>query len=140
MGERILMEIDGSHNPVDLYTDQAPVACRALLDRLPLEDEILHARLSGPLCLLRRINLADAPLENPVAFLNPGDIAYHPTHFDVSIAYGPTQFRELAGTVYVSLLGRVVGDLSSLIATGQSLPRTGTRAISLRGIGSPVTA
>jgi len=140
MGELILMEIDGRQFSVDLYTDQAPVTCRALLDRLPLEDKILHARLSGPLCLLRRINLDDAPLENPVAFLNTGDITYHPTHFDASIAYGPTQFRELAGTVYVSLLGRVVGDLSSLISTGQSLPRTGTRPISLRGIGPPVTA
>ena len=134
MGEMIRMKIDGSRFSVDLDTDRAPAAGRAIREQMPIDGEIIHARLSGPLCLLRRINLADAPLENPAAFLDPGDIVYHPTHFDLGIVYGPTQFRELAGTVYVSLLGRIVGNLSPLIATGRLLSRTGARPISLRAV------
>jgi hypothetical protein len=131
MGKTILMKIDGNDFSVDLFTDQAPIACQAILQRLPLAGEVINARLSGPLCLLRKVNLDDAPMENPVAFLNPGDIAYHPAHYDISIAYGATQFRELAGTVYVSLLGRIVGDVSPLMVTGQSLLETGARPILL---------
>ena len=131
MADVIELKIDGRRFSVVLETDRAPAACRAMGEQLPLEGEIIHARLSGPLCLLRRTNLADAPLENPVAFLDPGDIVYHPNHYDIGIAYGPTQFRELAGSVYVSLLGRIVGDLAPLIATGRSLLQTGARPISL---------
>jgi len=132
MAETIVLELDGSPFPVELFSDRAPASCRAILSQVPLADQIIHARLSGPLCLLRRVNLADAPLENPVSFFDPGDIVYHPAHFDIGIAYGPTQFRELAGTVYVSLVGRIGGDLSPLIATGRSLLRTGARPIFLR--------
>jgi hypothetical protein len=85
MGEELEMEIDGCRFSVDLYVDRAPAACAAMREKMPLGGEIIHARLSGPLGLLRRINLADAPLENPVAFLDPGDIVYHSAHFDVGI-------------------------------------------------------
>ena len=115
-----------------MFDEQAPMACAAVRTRLPLRGEIVHAMWSGPLCLLNEQNLDDVPLENPTTFLAAGDVIYHPVHHEIGFAYAPTQFREPIGSVYVSFIGRIAGDLSGLAEIGLNLQRTGAVAIVLR--------
>ena len=123
----ITMEIGGLRFATTL-SGAAGRTAAALLARLPVEDRIVHGRWSGPLCLLRRINLG-VPLEHPVMMLSAGDIVYHPAHFDIAIVYGTTQFIEMTGPVAVTHLGRLSGDLAALAGLGESVQARGATTI-----------
>ena len=128
----IVLEFEGLVLGLALFDERAPTACAAVKNKLPLCGEIVHAMWSGPLCLLNEQNLDDAPLENPTTFLAPGDVIYHPIHHEIGLAYAPTQFREPIGSVYVSFIGRITGDLTGLVEIGRNLQRTGAVPVVLR--------
>ncbi len=123
----VSVRIGGARFDVE-FDRRAMRTAAALVQRLPIEDTIIHARWSGPIYLLRKTDLG-VPLENPTAFVEAGDIVYHPTHFDVGVAYGATQFIEMTGPVNVTRLGRLVGDLQRLAALGESLPAHGAMPV-----------
>ena len=54
-----------------------------------------------------------------------GDITYHAGHQNIGISYNSTQWREAVGSVYVTRLGRIEGDLAPLVEIGKTLQRTG---------------
>ena len=56
-----------------------------------------------------------------------GDITYHAGHQNIGISYNSTQWREAVGSVYVTRLGRIEGDLAPLVEIGKTLQRTGAR-------------
>ena len=132
-GTEVFAELDGQRFPVELFAQAAPKICQALLARLPVNGWLEHARWSGPMCIWNDIDLdqGGVPIENPVAFVAPGDIVYHQEHKDIGIAFGVTQFREQTGAVYVSHIGRFTGDLARLIALGENLQKSGEKGILL---------
>jgi hypothetical protein len=114
-----------------LFDEAAPRACAALRKRLPLRGEIVHAMWSGPLCLVNGVSLDGAPLENATSLLSLGDVVYHPVHHEIGFAYAATQFREPVGSTYVTMLGRLDGDLAALVEVGSNLQRSGARPVVL---------
>jgi len=128
----LTLELDSHPMHLVLFDDAAPRTCEVLRQRLPLQGDIVHAMWSGPLCLLNEQYLDESPLENPVTFLAPGDVIYHPVHHEIGFTYGTTQFREPIGSVYVTLIGRIDDDLSTLERVGKNLQTTGAQPIVLR--------
>jgi hypothetical protein len=129
---RLEMTLDGLVLIAELFEEAAPRSTQALLRQLPMEGQAVHAMWSGPLYIVEEVSLNDAPLENPVTFLSVGDLVYHPRHKEIAIAYGPTQFREPSGSVYVTYLGRVTGDLERLAEIGRRLQYTGAKRLVLK--------
>lgn len=128
-GQKVTVEIDGIRLTLALAADAAPATTSALMAMLPLRSELIHAMWSGPVCLTTGVRLGDLPLENAVSFLGLGDVVYHPTHHEIGFAYDATQFREPIGSVYVTAIGRLEGDLAALANFGRRLQRTGARPI-----------
>lgn len=129
--QRISLEVGGQRLRLELFDAAAPLACAALRKRLPLRGDIVHAMWSGPVCLINDVTLDDAPLENPVSLLAVGDVIYHPLHHEIGFAYATAQFREPSGPSYVTMLGRLVGNIEPLIAAGRNLQRSGARPVVL---------
>jgi hypothetical protein len=125
---RVSLAIDGIGLDLVLKVEPESATATALRAALPLAGEVIHAMWSGPVCLFG-FDLGPLPLENPISFLAPGDVVYHPTHHEIGFAYAPTQFREPIGSVYVTSLGRLEGDLDALARLGRRLQRIGARPI-----------
>ena len=130
--QTITLLIDGESFIVILDEKEAPLAAKAFFRQLPLEGTIVHAMWSGPVFLMGGVNLDDAPRENDTTFLNLGDISYHSGHHEIGISYDTTQWREPVGSVYVTQLGRIEGDLAPLVKIGKSLQRRGALKIVFR--------
>jgi hypothetical protein len=128
----LMLEIDGESFSVVLDEEKAPIAAKAFVRQISIERMAVHSMWSGPVLLMGGINLDNAPLENDVAFLTLGDIAYHPSHQEIGIPYATTQWREPVGSVYVTRLGRIEGDLTPLFNIGRSVQKTGARKIVFR--------
>jgi len=104
-------------------------ATRMLLDRLPFEGEAVHAMWSGPLILCHVDDAHELEVENATTFLAVGDVVYHPSHFEIGIAYETTQFREPIGPVYVSKIGTIRDGLAGIVDIGRHLQRTGAKRL-----------
>ena len=128
----IALDFEGLTFQIQLNEGDAPLATQAFRHHLPIEGVIVHSMWSGPMGLMGSLNLNDAPLENPSAFLSLGDIAYHPDHHEIGIPYGATQWREPVGSVYVARIGRIEGDLGQLVELGRALQRTGAKKVAFR--------
>lgn len=132
MADEIAVELAGHRFAATLFANLAPLACQALVARLPLEGPAIHAMWSGPLYLLNGVDLGDLPVENATTYLGPGDLVYHPRHKEIGVAYEPTQFKEPVGPVYVTLLGQLAGDLGALVEVGRRLQYTGAQRLVVR--------
>ena len=130
--QTVTLEIDGKCFNVVLDEKGAPLAAKAFVEQLPIEGMAVHSMWSGPVFLMGGVNLEEAPLENDAAFLSLGDIAYHPSHHEIGIPYSTTQWREPVGSVYVTRLGRIEGDLAPLVEIGRSLQRKGACKVIFR--------
>lgn len=105
--------------PVELFDNLAPATCAVIRASLPLRHTLINARWSGPMGIIRKLPFPELPLENPLGFVQCGDLIYHSPHRDAGLVYGVTQFREQTGSVYVTGFGRVLERLDELNALGR---------------------
>lgn len=128
---RIDVVLEDLQFEADLFVDEAPETCRALLAALPIESRVIHAMWSGHLIIATPIDLRLSKVENEVSIPVPGDLLYHQRHKEIAIAYGEAQFREPVGPVYVTRFGRLRGDLRALAQLASKVQFEGAKTFRL---------
>lgn len=146
---RIEIEIGGIwvENPVayipgviasaTLLGELAPRTCQALWDILPIETRTIHTyragqnwRTEGNYQLVPR----DAPVENPVVSVEPGDIYYMNNHalglLKIFICYGLPSGQ--TPTYPFSLIAKVDENLEGLIAASRRILYEGPKPVAIR--------
>ncbi len=118
-----------------LYTDNAPVTCKAFYELLPFSRHFFHARVSG-----QEIWIDDAPplhimQENASVFTTPGEVVYGPslpsrvkTANCMGIYYG-----EGRGLDAANIFAKVYEEDMSLLKTlGESVWKEGKQMLTFR--------
>jgi hypothetical protein len=118
-----------------LFLDRAPKTCEAILEALPHEAEVLHARWAGreiffPLTLPGR-----PPMEHQTNRVSAGDVIYfreweglyEPTGFEtMGLFYAAEIVRDWRGDARANHVGRVLAeDLPTLETIGLRVWRSG---------------
>jgi hypothetical protein len=144
---RVEIELDGVMVSAVLYDDKAPVTVEKLWECLPFEDKVTHAKWSGQMFHTNTalpINLDPQQvqqwpfgLENPVGFQAPGDIVYLPAIKELAVAYGEAQFSWVLGSIMVTGIGRIEGDLAAFAKKADRLQWEGAKRFVIRRLESP---
>lgn len=141
----------GIEATVELRADEAPAACAALWDRLPMETDTYHSKWGGQQVFLVLPPFRGLRSESPTAACARGDVLlYHrdatdrtaPRHLraagladytELAICYG-LNVRAFgpAGAAPVTRIGRVIAGLDALAATVREMRRAGFEPMSIR--------
>ncbi|MDR7481275.1 MAG: DUF3830 family protein [Armatimonadota bacterium] len=134
---RIEVVLDDVTATAELLERDAPRTVERLWQLLPIHDRTIHVRWSGAAWRTEKnYPLQIGELENPVTWLEPGDIAYYddPRYglYKVAVCYGRSQWRDEKGELYVTRLGRIVDNLQPFIARCEQILYQGPKAVIIR--------
>lgn len=105
--KKIEVMIDNEKLIVELYMDKAPTICNMILDNLPMEGTIQHAKLNGQLFFATLPLSCDFENKVPGGSLNTGDIAFYNPRNQLCFLYGIGTDEPLP----ISHIGRIVEGL-----------------------------
>lgn len=127
---RIEVKVDDTIAVVSLRVDRAPNATQLLLDALPLEGTLRHARWSGN-CAKAQFDglLKELHVEDQVSFCYPNSLVYRPDLGELTWAYGQAQIRDWRGTHWATYLGDVVENREALSRKLQDTRDIGTKTV-----------
>jgi len=147
MRKKIEIEIDGEVLIATLLEEEAPETCKAILDVLPVEHEVVQARWSGGAMYINVPNLLPKKLdvENGTIYGSQGDVliidfrrpGYKYTGGDSQeffIVYDSkgAQFRYFDGPEICNLFAKITNNLDSLQKVGETVWKTGVKKAIIR--------
>ncbi|MDP2388538.1 MAG: DUF3830 family protein [Bacteroidota bacterium] len=120
-----------------LYTEEAPVTCKAFLKLLPFTRTFMHARVSGQEIWIDNAPPLDVIQENASVFTEPGEVVFGPlkpsrakTSNCMGIYYG-----EGKGLDCCNIFAKVVDeDMHLLKSLGEKIWKHGIREVSFQAI------
>jgi hypothetical protein len=112
---QIRIDVDDRYCTIDLLTAEAPETVKGLLEMLPLDTVITHAKFAGEEMILMLPRLLER--ENMVSSVARGDVCYYPDRQTICIFYGDIVPFGAAG-----LFGRVSKD-DGLLKSGGDIWR-----------------
>jgi hypothetical protein len=114
-----------------LLEDRAPKTCRAIVNALPVESEILHAMWAGEEIFFKAFP-AQFEYEQPTKIVQPGDLAMVPRSSSFCIFYGRSIPRGAVDQdIDVTIFGRV-DDVKAMAEIGARIRRHGVERIGVR--------
>ncbi len=133
---RIELEIAGIRAVADLLDDQAPRTCQAIYELLPIHDRTIHVRWSGSAWRTEKnYPLQLGEIENKVTRLDVGDLIYYDDAryglFKIAFAYGPCQWRDDAGELWVARFARVVENQDAFVQVCQRILFEGPQVVTI---------
>lgn len=133
----IELELEGIVAPAILFDDKAPKTCAAVWALLPIEDRTIQVRWSGAAWRTEKnYPLQIGEVENPVTVLQAGDLIYYddPRYdlYKIGLAYGRAAWRDFAGDLTVAHIGRITGQLESLVKLCDRIIFDGPKAVRIR--------
>ena len=111
---------------------KAPATLAWLLERLPFEGVVLHARWSGEAAWTKLGERPDLPFENATAYPAPGQLLLYPggtSEPEILLPYGPCAFACRAGALAGNHFASIEGGLTELRAIGEALLLTGAQPL-----------
>jgi hypothetical protein len=99
----IRIDAGGRYCTIDLLAAEAPETVKGLLEVLPLDTVITHAKFAGEELILMLPRLFER--ENMVSSVSPGDVCYYPDRQTICIFYGG-----IVPFGYAGRFGRVSAD------------------------------
>lgn len=146
MGTRLVFTFvdEGVSAIAELFEDQAPKSCAAVLSCLPQSGESHHATYSGSEAVLILDRDLGVGLENATSKVIPGDLAY--TRFEGGKMWGfPESFSEICwfydrdavpsmpdGPVPVNIIGTFVEGFPEFAAVCRRMRRDGVKRLEVR--------
>ena len=129
---KIVMEFEkGGSVSATLFEDRAPGTCRAVLDALPVEAEVVHAMWAGEEVFFGGFP-AKFEYERPTKDVKPGDLAMVPRSSSFCIFYGRAIPRGAVDReIDVTVFGRV-DDVAAMAEIGKRVRRRGVEKITIR--------
>ena len=135
---------EGVSAVAELFEDQAPKSCAAVLAALPQNNEAHHATYSGSEIAFILDRDLGVGKENATSKVIPGDLAY--TRFEGGEMWGfPNSFSELAwfydrdavpsmpdGPVPINIIGRFVENFDAFAAVCRRMRREGVKRVEVR--------
>lgn len=131
MSGKIVLEFErGGRITCTLFEKDAPKTCAAILEALPVENEVLHAQWAGPEIFFDGFPAKSAVgLENPTMRTTPGDIAYNAPYKSFCIFYGEAIPRSAVDKdIEVNLFARA-DQVEELAAIGKRVRRQGVEKV-----------
>ncbi len=112
--KKVEIMIDNERIVVELYVDKAPLICNLILDNLPVEGTVQHAKLNGQLFFATLP--FTTPFENkcPGGALKHGDVAFYNPRNQLCFLYGVGTDEPLP----ISHIGRIVEGLDRVEIIG----------------------
>ena len=114
-----------------LEEEAAPKTCKAFLDRLPFESQVVHVRWSGEGVW---IPLGDydfgVTYENHTSFPAPGQFILYPggiSETEILLAYGGVRFASKVGQLAGNHFITITDDLDKLAEMGRSVLWSGAQ-------------
>ncbi len=137
---RIEIELDGVVAVARLLEDQAPRACQALWDYLPIHDRTIHVGWSGSAWRTEKnyqVYPQNDPRENLVTELKAGDIIYHANfaipNLKFGFAYGLAKWLAPYGELLpVDLIGKIEENLDPFVAVCEKILFEGPKNVVIR--------
>lgn len=132
----LLIEIGGEEFLAALHDDIAGRTCNAILDNLPIEGKVVHAKWSGEAVWL---SLANSPItldfENQTSYPSKGELLFYPgfiSEKELFIPYGPSSFASRSGALAGNHFATIREGLDRLAKVGNSVLWEGAKDISIR--------
>ncbi len=137
---RIEIVLDDVTATVELFEREAPKTVERLWQLLPIQDRTIHVRWSGAAWRTEHnYPLQIGELENPVTWLEPGDLIYYDDpHYDLykfAVCYGKSQWRDDKGELYVTRIGRIIDNLPPFVARCERILYEGPKVVVMRRVG-----
>jgi|SRR5579884_1389015 len=121
-----------------LHPQQAPRTCAAILARLPLQHQLVHARWSGEAMWMpfgdERL---DVPWEDPTSYPSPGQLLLFPggiSEMEILLPYGPTRFASKAGQLAGNHFATIVEAGAALAAVGRRVLYEGAQMVRIEAV------
>lgn len=136
--QQIDITLDDTEVTARLLDEVAPATCQRLLEALPYEDRFTHTIWSGLMIHSNDhpeldLDVSRYPLvENPVRFLESGDVVVWPHNGTLAIAYGSSEFRWLTGPQVVTKVATIEGDIEPLIEKAARMMWEGAAETTIR--------
>jgi len=128
----IIIEFDGQTLGGGLLNDRAPDLCNRIWQGLPLEGRVTNTTWSGEMLRLWVQIPEPEKLENVVELHNPGDILFVPGWNGLRLVYGQARMQGPSGAHPVPRVGRIEGDLASLVEFARKVEWEGSRSMRIR--------
>ena len=135
---KINIDVDGLVITVRMLDKEAPITCQKLWDNLPYTDKFTHAIWSGLIIHSNihpklELDVSKYPLiENPIGFIEPGDVFIWPHSGLIGIAYGSTEFRWLTGPWVVTKIGVIENQMEVFASKAGRMMWEGSTSISIQ--------
>jgi hypothetical protein len=131
---RIRLTMEGVMATADLLEREAPRTVDQLWKILPIKDRTIHVRWSGAAWRTEQnYPLNIGAVENPITWLEPGDIIYYdaPDYglYKIGICYGQAQWRDHKGELYVTRVGRITDGLAPFIERCERILHEGPKNV-----------
>jgi len=131
---KIELRLDDVVATATLFDEKAPKTCQKIWDLLPVEDRTIHVRWSGAAWRTEKnYSLQIGEVENKVTTLTPGDIIYYddPRYslYKIGIAYGQAEWRDMAGQLFVALVGKIEENLAAFREISEKILFEGPKTI-----------
>ena len=105
--KKVEIMIDKERIVVELYVDKAPKICKMILDNLPVEGTIQHAKLNGQLFFATLPYSCEFENKCPGGALKTGDVAFYNPRNQLCFLYGVGTDEPLP----ISHIGKIVEGL-----------------------------
>ena len=106
-----------------LETSKAPATCKAFLERMPFESQIIHVRWSGEGVWIPLGDMKfDVGYENATSYPAPGQIILYPggvSETEILLDYGAVRFASKAGQLAGNPFITLTSGLENLYALGR---------------------
>ncbi|MCM3701931.1 cyclophilin-like fold protein [Paenibacillus macerans] len=112
--QKIEILIDEERIVVELYVDKAPKICNMIMDNLPVEGIIQHAKLNGQLIFATIPFSCEFENKVPGGALTTGDVAFYNPRNQLCFLYGQGTDEPLP----ISHIGRIVEGMDRLEIVG----------------------
>ncbi|MFC1803081.1 DUF3830 family protein [Thermoproteota archaeon] len=140
MNKRIELCIDDYTFTADMHDDICPKTCKAILQNLPLENDVKHGIWSGPVLFVAypidhsfKVPF-DIELENPTIYGSKGDILLHigPLEIGILIVYEKAQFRSRFQPLISTHFASIKGGFNELEEIGKRMRKEGFKKVFIK--------
>jgi len=132
----LLIQMGSERFSAVLHEDRAPKTCNSIIERLPINGKIIHARWSGEAMWL---TLANQPInldyENQTCYPSKGELLFYPgfvSEKELLIPYGSSRFASRSGVLAGNHFATISEGLDRLAKVGKSVLWEGAKDISIR--------